>query len=91
MFGRARSRSAVSGTFNVASGTADRIRNVMETLRDLINPKLALGFGERPIAENPPNLLADVVRFQSATGWRARTPLVEGLRRTVEWHRREQA
>jgi nucleoside-diphosphate-sugar epimerase len=33
------------------------------------------------------HLEADISKLQSATGWKLETPLEDGLRRTIEWHR----
>lgn len=74
------------GIFNLASGTARRLRDTLEQLRDLINPALPLGFEENTHAAVT-NLLADPTRLRTETGWQPRTPLEEGLRRTVNWLR----
>ena len=76
------------GAFNLGSGEARRLRDVVEQVRDMIAPSLPLGFGE--IAYSPDQVMhleADISRLSAATGWRPRTPLAGGLRRTVEWFR----
>lgn len=76
------------GVFNVGSGVAYSIRHIVETIRDLIDPSLPLGFGE--VAYRPGqtmHLQADITKICAATGWRPQTSLVDGLRRTVDWHR----
>lgn len=76
------------GAYNLGSGEARPLRAVVEQVRDLIDPSLPLGFGERPYApDQVMHLEADISRLSAATGWRPRTPLAEGLRRTVEWFR----
>lgn len=80
---------AAQGVFNVGSGQARPIREIVETIRDLIDPSLPLGFGEVPYRPGQVMYLqADITKLRTATGWRPRTSLADGLRRTVDWHRR---
>ncbi len=77
------------GTFNLGSGRVHRIRDVALRVRDLIDPGLPLGFGERTCGPRPiRHLQADVGRLSRTSGWAPRTDLDEGLRLTVRWHRR---
>ena len=77
------------GIFNLGSGRVHRIRDVARRVRDLIDPGLPLGFGEKPYGPHPiRHLQADVGRLTRATGWAPRTDLDEGLRLTIRWHRR---
>jgi len=77
------------GVFNLGSGQARTVRSLVETARDLIDPALALGFGDVPYRpDQVMHLQADISKIVGATGWRPRTALEEGLRRTIEWHRR---
>lgn len=80
------------GVFNLGSGEAHTVREIIEQVRDLIDPGLPLGFGDVPYGANQiMHLQADISRLRAATGWSPRTGLAEGLRRTVEWHRSMQA
>jgi nucleoside-diphosphate-sugar epimerase len=75
------------GVFNLGSGRTQTIRATVEMIRDLIGPALPLGFGEVPVSPDATrHLEADIDRLAGATGWRPRTPLEEGLARTVAWH-----
>lgn len=79
---------AVEGVFNLGSGTAYQLRTVIETVRDLIDPALPLGFGE--VAYRPDQVMhleANVTKLRASTSWRAHMPLAQGLRQTVEWYR----
>ncbi len=79
---------AAQGVFNLGSGEAYTIRSIVETIRDLIDPSLPLGFGE--VAYRPGqtmHLQADIAKLRAATGWQPQTSLADGLRQTVEWHR----
>ncbi|QDV35472.1 NAD-dependent epimerase/dehydratase family protein [Tautonia plasticadhaerens] len=78
-----------AGPFNLGSGRVHRIADVAAAVRDLIDPSLPLGLGERPYGPRPiMHLQADVGRLREAAGWEPRTSLDEGLRRTIQWHRR---
>ena len=76
------------GIFNLGSGQARPLRDIMVLLRDTIDPSLPLGFGE--IAYRPDQVMhleSDITALSTAAGWRPRVPLEEGLRATVDWHR----
>ena len=76
------------GVFNLGSGHAYRLRDVIARVRDLIDPRLEIGFGEVPYGpDQVMHLRADISRLVSITGWQPRTPLDEGLRQTVSWYR----
>jgi UDP-glucose 4-epimerase len=80
--------SRAHGLFNLASGESHPVREIVERLRDLIDPTLPLTFGALPYPIGQPmRLEADISRFQAATGWRPAVPLDAGLRATVEWYR----
>lgn len=82
-------RTSASGAFNLGSGRVATIRGVVERVRDLIDPALPLGFGERPDdPDGPRRLQADIRRITAETGWSPRVDLDEGLARTVAWYRR---
>jgi len=84
----ARSPSA-NGVFNLGSGTAPRLRDIIEGVRDAIDPALPIGFGEVPYRpDQVMHLEADIARLTRATGWRPKIELAEGIRRTVDWYRK---
>ena len=81
-----------AGIYNLGSGRAYTVRSLVETVRDLIDPSLALGFGDVPYRpDQVMRLQADVTKLRAATGWDPQVGIEEGLRRTVEWHRRKEA
>ena len=68
------------GFFNVGSGQALTLRQIIESVRDLIDPRLELGFGEVPYRVDQVMCLhADVSRLQNMTSWRPRVSLTDGL------------
>lgn len=70
---------------NIGSGQPVSIRKVVETVRDIIgagDPR----FGQ--VAYRPGEnmaLYADISRAQSLLGWKPRTGLEEGIRKTIAW------
>ncbi len=81
-------RPGASGVFNLGSGRTATVRSVAERVRDGIDPRLPLGFGEVPSRPGQVmHLEADVGRLREATGWSPEIDLDEGLRRTVAWFR----
>ena len=74
------------GVFNLGSGQVYTLRRIVETLRDMIDPQLPLGFGEVPYRpDQVMHLEADISRLQRASGWTPATTLQEGLRECVRW------
>ena len=64
------------------------VRDIVEAIRDLIDPALPLGFGAIPYGPHQiMHLEADITRLCQATRWRPTTSLADGLARTVEWYR----
>jgi UDP-glucose 4-epimerase len=77
-----------SGCFNVGSGEAISLRAIIETVRDMIDPALPLGFGEIPYRpDQVMHLEADISALTRATGWRPATTIADGLASTVTWER----
>lgn len=75
-----------SGIFNLGSGQTRKLENIIELIRDYIDPNLSLGFGEvqyRP--DQVMHLEANITRLQLATNWCPTIPLELGLREVVDW------
>ena len=78
----------LDGVFNLGSGRGVAVRDIVEAIRDLIDPALPLGFGAIPYGPHQiMHLEADITRLCQATRWRPTTSLADGLARTVEWYR----
>ena len=80
------------GLFNLGSGNARPLRQIVEEVRDVIDPSLSLKFGEVPFrSDQVMHLEADITRLQEAIAWRPETDFATGLRTTVDWHRAQLA
>lgn len=83
-------QTGARGIFNLGSGQARPLREIVELLRDGIDPALPLGFGEveyRP--DQVMHLESDIGALRAATGWSPRVSLEEGLAEVIAWHRCE--
>jgi nucleoside-diphosphate-sugar epimerase len=79
---------AGGATLDIGSGALVTVREVAERLVRLVDPDIAPHFGA--VGDRPLETVrsADTARTEQLIGWRPRTPLEEGLRKTVEWYRR---
>jgi GDP-L-fucose synthase len=78
-----------AGTINVGTGMDVTIRELAETVRDVVYPEADLSFdATRP--DGTPRKLLDVSRL-NALGWRHQTMLKDGVRSTYEWYRTHQS
>ncbi len=76
------------GVFNLASGNSHPLRESIECIRDMIDPKLPLGFGELPVLSNRiTHLEANVDRLRDVVGWAPATQFIDGISATLDWHR----
>ncbi len=79
---------AAEGVFNLGSGSAPPLRDVIESIRRQVDPSLPIGYGEVPYRpDQVMRLEANIGRLAASTGWKPRTGLVQGIRNTVNWYR----
>jgi nucleoside-diphosphate-sugar epimerase len=72
------------GIFNLGSGKAVTVRRVVESIRDVINPTIELGFGLVPYRPDQVMFLeANIERFKNITGWFPQVSLQQGLENTI--------
>ena len=72
----------------LGSGEAKQLKEYVECIRDAINPKLEIGFGD--IEYTPKqvmHLCANIESLRHDTGFSPATPFEVGIRKTIEWHR----
>ena len=76
------------GTFNLGSGTAVPLRDVVTFIRDRIDPDLEIGFGDVPYRpDQVMHLEANIEALEAATGWSPQVALNDGLARTIAGRR----
>jgi len=80
-----------SGIYNLGSGSAPQLREVVELIRQFVacGEDLPLvGYGQMPFRQGQPmHIQANVAKLIRDTGWSPQISLAEGLDETVEWYR----
>ena len=74
-------------TVDIGSGSLASVRRVVDYLADIIQSDARPQFGsleDRPLERVR---VADIERSCALIGWKPKTPLLEGLKRTVDWYR----
>jgi nucleoside-diphosphate-sugar epimerase len=75
----------LTGVFNVGSGTPQEIRGIVERVHAMTYSKSELRLGALPYRQNEIwSMACNADKLYAATGWRGRTLLDEGLRKTIE-------
>ena len=75
-------------TIDIGVGHLTSVRDVVETVVELLGPTNgAPAFGRVKVRPLEQQIEVDPHVAAAALGWRARTPLVEGLRQTIDWYR----
>jgi nucleoside-diphosphate-sugar epimerase len=74
------------GPFNVGSGRATAVRDIVLTIADKLNGRHLVAFGARSAAGEPPVVTADIARL-NALGWSPQYTLEAGLDQTIDWWR----
>lgn len=76
--------------YPVGSGTVRQLSEYIGDIRDAIDPVLPIGFGEVDYYPGQVMYLcADISGLSSDTGFKPGISFDEGIRRTVEWYRKE--
>lgn len=77
--------------YPLGSGQAMPLKDYIIQMRDAIDPALPLGLGEMPYGPlQVMHLQADISALQADTGFAPKTPFAEGIRKTIDWVKREQ-
>jgi nucleoside-diphosphate-sugar epimerase len=82
-------RPDVRGAFNIGSGSAVAVRDVINRIADRIGRPELVRFGARSSGSEPPLLVASRERLSHELGWTPRRSLDEGLDDIIDWWRRE--
>lgn len=68
--------------YPLGSGKGRKLSEYIEEIRNIINPKIELGFGKKEYYPHQPmHLVADVSELTKDTGWKAEVGFDEGIRR----------
>lgn len=81
-------RSDVEGAVNIGSGRPVAVRDIIGTIAGQLGAPGRVALGARPMADEPPLVVADVRRLQSEVQWSPRYDLTSGLRETIDWWRK---
>ena len=73
--------------YPIGSGIARPLKDYIEIIGSIVNPKVSLGFGKRPYADNQVMYLkADISELQADTGFAAKTEFADGIRSILSVH-----
>lgn len=74
----------------LGSGQVQPLREYIEDIRNIINPKIKLGFGEVPYADNQiMYLCADICELMKDTGFEWEYDFAKGICETIAWCKTE--
>jgi nucleoside-diphosphate-sugar epimerase len=76
--------AATPGIYNIGGGEEATMRDALALLEDVAGAQLAVTYGPTQVGDMK-RTKADTARVEAELGWRARTPLREGLTRHWEW------
>lgn len=74
----------------IGSGQVRPLSEYITIIRDTIDKRIEIGFGEIPYFDKQVMYLcADIENLTADTGFQPEIPFEEGIRRTVEWYRQQ--
>jgi len=72
--------------YPLGSGVVRPLREYVSIIREMINPDIALGFGEKEYYPHQPMFLcADITELTEDTGFAPRYDFAEGIKNTITW------
>lgn len=87
-FAAAATASGIEGeTIDLGSGTLTPIHDIVGRLVRIVGKNIEPEFGALPDRPHENAIAANISVAAECLGWRAKTPLDEGLRQTVDWYR----
>ena len=73
-------------TYPIGSAIAKPLREYVELIRDIVDPSIGLGFGEREYYPHQPMYLcADISELSADTGFKPGISFEDGISKTIEW------
>lgn len=80
--------SGIDGeTLDLGSGKLVSIREIVQQLASVVDPRARMDFGALPDRPLEPTRLAQTAETSARIGWKPQVSLGEGLERTVDWYR----
>jgi len=77
---------SAKGVYCIASGEGRSIKEYTSIIRDVVNPKVELHFGDIPYQENQVmELVGDISKLKRETGFEPSVPFDIGIKRMAEW------
>lgn len=80
-------------TFNIGSGRGVSMQEVLEMIEKICNTKVQISQDKsriRPKNSEVFKLICDSSKLQSASSWRSKISLEEGLKRTIKWFEKDE-
>ena len=72
--------------FNVGTGQRTRVRDVIETIADILNGHEYLEIGARSMRPGEaPSMIADIKKAEKILDWKPAITLRDGLKKTINW------
>lgn len=81
--------SDVTGTVNIGSGCAVKLREIVDLIGEKLDGKELLDYGPVESKFDSPVVLADITRLRNELGWKPKYDLDQGLEDTIEWWKNE--
>jgi UDP-glucose 4-epimerase len=78
-------------TIDLGSGSLTTVREVIEQLVGCVNDQVHPEFGAIPDRSREQIRVANTANSYTKLGWKSLTPIEEGLKLTVEWHKNQLA
>ena len=74
--------------YTIGSGKSRLLRDYISDIRDVVNPNLEIGIGEKDYYPNQVmRLTTDISELTGDTGFEPEVDFKEGIRRTMEWYK----
>jgi nucleoside-diphosphate-sugar epimerase len=79
----------ISGVFNLGSGEAPPLKEIIETIRAELHTPIQPDYGALPYRpDQVMHLQADISKLSAATGWTPQVDLENGIRKTIAWEKK---
>ncbi len=83
--------SPIQGIYNLGSGTAQSVKNIVKAIYSEIRPTCSLEFGQKHLNQTPRKLLqADITKISQGLKWKPTFQLKEALTETIERYKASQ-